>query len=119
MTMRGGGRSLGIEEEPSVDANGIRGIKVARVFPGSAAEKSRPSPGDVIHSTNGYLTTDRGNLAWIISVATPNNVLKMTVRTAATARVQTILADLPAPSVNADRPAYLPPVGNGPPPSTR
>lgn len=112
-------RFLGIDEEPTVDDAGVRGIKVTRVIPGSPAEKAGLHPGDIIHSINGYLTTERGNLAWIISVATPNNVLKMIVRTAVDGKIQTILADLPAEPVNTERPPYLPPVGNGPPPSTR
>jgi PDZ domain len=116
---QGAGRSLGIEEEPNVEANGVRGIRVARVFPGSAAERAGLQPGDVIRSSNGYLTTERGNLAWIISVATPNNVLRMTTRTASDGKLHTILADLGAVPVNTERPSYLPRVGNGPPPSTR
>jgi hypothetical protein len=112
-------RYLGIDEEPVVDAAGVQGIIVTQVYPGSAAEKARLHAGDVIHSINGYLTTERGNLPWIISVATPNNVLKMNVRTASDGKVHTILADLPATPVKTQRPSFLPPVGNGPPPASR
>jgi membrane-associated protease RseP (regulator of RpoE activity) len=118
-TVHAPGRYIGIEEEPSVDANGVRGIKVAHVLPGSAAEKAGLQPGDVIHSTNGYLTTDRGNLAWITAVATPNNVLRMTARTASDGKLHTILVDLRTAALNTKRPSFLPRVGNGPPPSTR
>ena len=52
-TVHAPGRDFGIEEEPTVDTDGVRGIKVANVFPGSAAEKAGLHPGDVIHSTNG------------------------------------------------------------------
>jgi hypothetical protein len=117
--VRGPGRYLGIDEEPTVDSGGTAGIKVTRVFPGSPAEATGLRVGDVIHSINGYLTTERGNLAWIISVATPNNVLKMYVRTASDGKVHEVLADLPIPPVNTDRPSFLPPVGNGPPPASR
>jgi PDZ domain len=117
--MHGPARYLGIDEEPTVDAEGIHGMKVTRVFPGSAAEKAGLHAGDVIHWVNGYFTTKRGNLAWIISVATPNNVLKMNVRTASDGSVHTILAQLPAAQVNTPRTSFLPPVGNGPPPASR
>jgi len=43
------GRCLGIEPEPVVDADGMQGLKVADVFPGSAAEKAGLHAGDVIH----------------------------------------------------------------------
>ena len=112
-------RSLGIDEEPTVDADGVRGIKVTSVVSGSPAHRAGLRPGDVIRSSNGYLTTDRGNLAWIISVAAPNNVLKMAVRTGSDGQVHKILANLPAVPMNTERPPYLPLVGNGPPPSTR
>ena len=75
------GRSLGIDEEPVVDFDGVRGMKVSKVYPGTAAEKAGLQAGDVIHSINGYLTTRRGNLAWIIANAAPDNVLKMNVCT--------------------------------------
>ena len=112
-------RYLGIDEEPVVDNEGVRGIKVSKVYPGSAAEKAGLHEGDIIHSINGYLTTEHGNLAWIIAVATPNNVLKMTVRSQSDGKIHTILAELPTPPVDTDRPPYLPPVGTGPPPSSR
>lgn len=112
-------RYLGIDEEPTVDPEGVHGMKVTRVFPGSAAEKAGLHPGDVIRSINGYLTTEHGNLAWVIAVAAPNGVLKMTVRSENDGKIHTILADLPAPPVNTERPPYLPPAGGGPPPSTR
>ena len=118
-TVRAPGRYLGIDEEPTVDPDGVRGIEVTRVLPDSAAEKAGLHPGDVIRSINGYLTTERGNLAWIMTVATPNHVLKMTVRSAIDGKAHTILADLPATPVNTERPSYLPRVGNGPPPATR
>src|SRR5271157_2672960 len=56
-----------IEPEPVVDADGVQGLKVADVFPGSAAEKAGLHAGDVIHSINGYLTAKRDDLAWIMA----------------------------------------------------
>jgi hypothetical protein len=107
-------RNLGIDEKPVVDAEGVHGMKVIKVYPWSAAEKAGLHVGDVIHSINGYLTTERGNLAWIVTVATPNNVLKMNVRAASDGRVRTILADLTAVPLNTQRPASLPVVRSGP-----
>ena len=40
-------------------------------------------------------------------------------RSASDGNLHTILVDLGAAPVNTERPAYLPRVGNGPPPSTR
>ena len=73
------GRSIGIDEEPVVDADGRKGIKVINVLPGTAAEQGGLHAGDVIYSINGYLTTQRGNLAWIIANAASDNVLHMNV----------------------------------------
>jgi 5'-3' exoribonuclease 2 len=95
-TQAGGqGRYLGIDEEPVVGAGGQRGMKVTKVYPGTAAEKSALQVGDVIHSINGYLTEQRGNLAWIIANATPNNVLQMNVRTVRDGQEHAITAQLP------------------------
>ena len=38
------GRSLGIDAEPVIDAGGVPGLKVIRVYPGSAAEKAGLRP---------------------------------------------------------------------------
>jgi serine protease Do len=67
-------------------------LTVARVEPGTAAEKAGLRPGDVIHSANGYLTRDRGNLAWIIANASPGDVLNMNVRTFADGKEHAISA---------------------------
>ena len=91
-TMRIADRSLGIDAEPAVDAEGVRGMKVSRISPGSPAEKAGLHAGDLIHSINGYVTTQPGNLEWIIAHAANDNVLKMTVRTASDARVHVINA---------------------------
>jgi hypothetical protein len=87
-------RALGIRQEPVVDAHGIRGMKVAHVYPGTPAEQAGLRAGDVVHSTNGYMTTQAGNLAWIIANAAPNKVLTLNVRTSTDAKAHTITARL-------------------------
>jgi hypothetical protein len=91
----GQGRYLGIVEEPVTEPGGKQGIKVANVYPGTPAEQAGLQAGDVIHSINGYLTEQRGNLAWIIANAAPGNVLKMNVRTVRDGQEHTITAQLP------------------------
>ena len=113
------GRYLGIEPEPVVDADGVQGLKVADVFPGSAAEKAGLHAGDVIHSINGYLTAKRDDLAWIMANAAPDGVVKMSVRTASDGKVHTITAQLAVEPGKTSRPSSLPPVSNGPPPASR
>ena len=49
----------------------------------------------MIRSVNGYLTEQRGNLAWIIANATPNNELKINVQTAKDGQNHLITATLP------------------------
>jgi S1-C subfamily serine protease len=73
----------------------VWGMKVSKVYPGSAAEKAGLHAGDVIHSINGYLTTQPGNMAWIIANAAPDNVLMMNVRNASDGKEHTITAHLP------------------------
>ncbi len=94
-TVAAQGRYLGIDEEPVVEAGGRKGMKVSNVYPGTAAEKAGLKAGDVIHSINGYLTEQRGNLAWIIANATPTNILKMNVRTAKDGQEHTVTAQIP------------------------
>ncbi len=114
------GRDLGIDEEP-VDADGARGLKVSKVYPGTVMEKAGLKAGDVILSINEYVTTKTSDLGWIIANAAPNHVLTMNVRTAADGKEHTITVQLPVERtpVDTSRPPYLPPVGNGPPPATR
>ena len=88
-------RGLGIDEEPAVDVDGVRGMKVSRVYPGTPAEKAGLKRGDVIRSINGYRTEEQGNLAWIMANAAPDKVLKMIVRTPIDAKVHTITVELP------------------------
>ena len=69
-------------------------MKVSKVHPGTAAEKAGLKPGDVIRSINGYATAERGNLAWIVANAAPDDVLTMSVRTASDGKDRTITARL-------------------------
>ena len=58
----------------------------------------RPRPGfrsvTCSISVNGYLTEQRGNLAWIIANATPGNELKLVVRTMKDGKDHTVLATI-------------------------
>jgi hypothetical protein len=89
-------RVLGIDEEPVVLADGRKGMKITKVYAGTAAEQAGLQVGDVLRSVNGYLTEQRGNLAWIIANAAPDNTLKMIARTAKDGRDRTITATLPS-----------------------
>ena len=88
------GRYLGIDEEPASLPDGRRGMKITNVYPGTPAQRAGLQVGDVLVSINGYLTEQRGNLAWIIANAAPNNQLKMTVRTIKDGQEHTITAPL-------------------------
>jgi S1-C subfamily serine protease len=92
--MPNGRRVLGIDEEPVNLADGRKGMKITNVYAGTAAEQAGLQVGDVLRSVNGYLTEQRGNLAWIIANATPSNTLKMIVRTVKDGD-RTITATLP------------------------
>jgi len=88
------GRVLGIDEKQVVDPSGRKGMQITKVYPGTAAEKAGLHEGDVIRSVNGYLTEVPGNLAWIITNAASDNVLRMVVRTANDGREYTYTATL-------------------------
>ncbi len=88
-------RYLGIDEEPMVGSDGSKAMKISNVYPGTAAEKAGLKVGDVLRSVNGYLTEQRGNLAWIIANATPNNELKLNVQIAKDGKTHQIIATLP------------------------
>jgi membrane-associated protease RseP (regulator of RpoE activity) len=89
------GRTLGIDVEPIVDATGVRGLKVSRVHPGSAAEKAGLHAGDVLYSLNGYLTTQRSDVAWVLANAVSDNILRMKVIAASDGTEHTISVRLP------------------------
>jgi hypothetical protein len=112
-------RDLGIDEQPVAGADGVRGLRVTRVYPGTATARAGLQPGDIILSSNGYLTEQPGNLTWIIAHAAPDKVLKMKIRRAGDGTAHLITAPLSAESLDMVRPPYLPPVSPGPPPATR
>ena len=87
-------RSLGVDTEPDVDANGVRGLRVTRVDPGGAAGKAGLGAGDVIRSANGYLTEQPGNVTWILNEAAPDGVVTLSVRVANERDVRTVTARL-------------------------
>ena len=88
------GAYLGIDEESVVDPEG-QGMKVLKVYPGSAAERAGLQVGDVIHSANGFLTQIHGNLTWIINTQAPNGVLNLNLRRASDGRDVAVVAQLP------------------------
>jgi hypothetical protein len=88
-------RYLGIDEEPMVGSDGSKAMRISNVYAGTPAEKAGLKVGDVLRSVNGYLTEQRGNLAWIIANATPNNELKLNVQTAKDGQRHQIVATLP------------------------
>jgi hypothetical protein len=88
-------RLLGIDEDPLVLPDGTKAMKVSKVYPGTAAAKAGLQAGDVIRSVNGYLTEQRGNLAWIIATATPNNELRINLQTKKDGQTHLVTAMLP------------------------
>jgi PDZ domain len=88
-------RYLGIDEEPMVGSDGSKAMRISNIYPNTAAEKAGLKVGDVLRSVNGYLTEQRGNLAWIIANATPNSELKLNVQTAKDGQTHQIVATLP------------------------
>jgi S1-C subfamily serine protease len=92
MTMVPGRRILGIDEEPVSLTDGRKGMRITNVYAGTGADKAGLQVGDVLISVNGYLTEQRGNLAWIIGKATPGSELKMVVRTAKDSKDHTVMA---------------------------
>jgi membrane-associated protease RseP (regulator of RpoE activity) len=87
-------RLLGIDEEPVVISGGVKAMKIGKVWPGTAAERAGLQAGDVIRSVNGYLTEERGNLAWVIANAAPDNQLKISVQAAKDGQARLITATL-------------------------
>ncbi len=87
-------RLLGIDEDPIVAADGVKAMKVGKVYPDTPAERAGLAAGDVILSINGYLTEQRGNLAWIIANAPPSNELKISIRAAKDGKDRVLTAKL-------------------------
>ena len=66
-------------------------MKITNVYSETGASKAGLQVGDVLISANGYLTEQRGNLAWIIANATPGKELKLVVRTAKDGKDHTVM----------------------------
>ncbi len=114
------GGKLGFEEEAVVQADGSRSLKITSLVPETVAANAGLHAGDIILSINGYRMEQPGNVAWIMAHAMPNNTLTMNVRRAKDGQEHTVTLQLPfLEPLNTSRPAYLPLVGNGPPPATR
>jgi hypothetical protein len=86
---------LGFEQEPAVDPNGVRVMKVRSLRPGSPADKGLLGVGDLIYSINGYHTDQPGNLPWITSNAAPDRVLKVIVHSARDGKERSLMISLP------------------------
>ncbi len=89
-----GRRILGIDEEPVVLSDGRKAMKITNVYSGTGASSAGLQVGDVLISANGYLTEQRGNLAWIIANATPGKELKLVVRTAKDGKDHTVMTTI-------------------------
>ena len=89
-----GRRILGIDEEPVVLSDGRKAMKITNVYAGTGAANCGLQVGDVLISANGYLTEQRGNLAWIIANATPGSEFKMVVRTVKDGKDHTVMATI-------------------------
>jgi hypothetical protein len=88
-------REFGIDEEPVVEANGARGMKVTAVHPGTLAQAGGMKPGDIIRSLNHYLTLAPGDLGWIIANATPKSELTFYVRKQSDGKAHAVTVTLP------------------------
>ncbi len=88
------GRYLGIDEDPVALPEGRRAMQVTNVYPGTPAQRAGLQVGDVMLSVNGYLTEQRGNLAWIIANAAPNNQLQITFKRKSDGQQHTVTTQL-------------------------
>ena len=114
------GGKLGFEPESIRQADGSSGLRITSLLPDTIAANAGLHTGDIIVSINGYHMEQSGNLAWVMAHAMPNNTLTMNVRKASDGKEHTVTLQLPLlEPLNTSRPAYLPLVGNGPPPATR
>jgi S1-C subfamily serine protease len=89
-----GRRILGIDEEPVVLRDGRKAMKITNVYANTGAANAGLQVGDVLISANGYLTEQRGNLAWIIGNATPGREMKLVVRTLKDGKDHTVMASI-------------------------
>jgi hypothetical protein len=114
------GGKLGFEPESIRQADGSSALRITSLLPDTIAANAGLHNGDIIVSINGYHMEQSGNLAWVMAHAMPNHTLTMNVRKASDGKERTVRLQLPLlEPLNTSRPAYLPLVGNGPPPATR
>jgi hypothetical protein len=88
-------REFGIDEELTVDAKGVGGMKVIAVYPGTLAQQAGFQAGDIIRSLNHYLTIQPGDLGWIIANATPGSDLTLYVRKLSDRKSHAVTVRLP------------------------
>jgi len=88
-------RFLGINEEPAVAPDGTRGMRITKIFENMPAAQAGLQVGDILESANGYRTEVRGNLAWIIANAMPNNELKIIFHSAKDGKRYQVTAKIP------------------------
>ena len=105
--------------ESVVAPDGVRGLKVTSVAPGTPADKAGLQGGDVIRSINGLRTEEPGSLGRVIASTAPNTILIMTVRKVGDGKEHQVLVQLPTAPLNTSRRPYLPPVQNEPPPPSQ
>lgn len=73
-------RYLGAEVRAAGVPDGTRGLEVTKIVPGGLGEKAGLRQGDLIISINGHLTQKSSDVAWIVTNASPDRVLKLDVR---------------------------------------
>ena len=66
----------------------MKGLKITKIQAGGAAEKAGLSVGDEIRSANNYVTERPGDLTWIVTKASPDDVLRLNVRSASGGRAR-------------------------------
>lgn len=86
---------LGLDADPVLDAAGVRGLRIANVYPGTAAARAGLQPGDVIRSIDGRRTEQPDHVIAILNGSAPGKTLTLTVRRARDGKEHTVKAELP------------------------
>jgi hypothetical protein len=87
--------ALGMVFEPFTETGRTPGLKITSVVPRGLAARVGVSAGDVMVSINGYVTQKLTDPEWIILNASPDKVLKMTVRSVSDAKEREVTIQLP------------------------
>jgi hypothetical protein len=87
-------RDLGMDIEPAVAPGGRKGMKIVNVIQDSTASQAGLQVGDIIYAGNGHVTQEPGHLSWVITNASPQNILKLIVRKA-NGLEQTVTIEIP------------------------